>query len=534
MEGPALEIHGFEELPSSSEDFSSNIESRNVPAVFHGCLKGWKAFSKWNPSNGGLDYLQERVGSSIVEAMLSRSAPVFYGDLRSHERVPFPFSTFISSCKRRLRSTVDTHSVCTEPEGCGTVVANSDEACLISKDAHQVYLAQVPISNIKNKERSSLEILQDDIIMPAFLERSPLASINLWMNNARSRSSTHYDPHHNLLCVVAGCKQVVLWPPSASSFLYPMPIYGEASNHSSVDIESPDFSMHSRAKNSMNHSQKVILQAGDALYIPEGWFHQVDSDDLTIAVNIWWQSNMMANMSEHMDAYYLRRIIRRLVDKEMNQMLQRSSVHTGKTRQEVYGKSSNEEAGHRDRDSDDHTYGKDLKGNSQKHGTILQQLEPVGLQAFHELVSLVHDSINVAGQSQEGHSTSVKGSTVHLKEENIQVMTASFCLEDDPVANILWTLKPLVLQHVLSSMVHNFPRTLEALILHMLTPVGAEVLTQKFDEMDQQTTKEEQNGFYRLFYSVFDDQFAAMDAILNGKELFAFQNLKMEDDWWRA
>lgn len=27
------------------------------------------------------------MGTSIVEAMLSRTAPVFYGDIRSHERV---------------------------------------------------------------------------------------------------------------------------------------------------------------------------------------------------------------------------------------------------------------------------------------------------------------------------------------------------------------------------------------------------------------------------------------------------------------
>ncbi|PRQ17781.1 hypothetical protein RchiOBHm_Chr3g0456061 [Rosa chinensis] len=27
------------------------------------------------------------------------------------------------------------------------------------------------------------------------------------MNNAQARSSTHYDPHHNLLCLVSGCKQ---------------------------------------------------------------------------------------------------------------------------------------------------------------------------------------------------------------------------------------------------------------------------------------------------------------------------------------
>lgn len=104
---------------------------------------------------------------------------------------------------------------------------------------------------------------------------------------------------------------------------------------------------------------------------------------------------------------------------------------------------------------------------------------------------------------------------------------------------------------------HNFPRTLEALILHLLSPVGAEVLTRKFDEVDQNTTEDDRylsnsriivlflkgkkktriifvftrlfiifyirNKFYQGFYGAFDDQFAAMDAILNGKELFAQQ-----------
>lgn len=40
-------------------------------------------------------------------------------------------------------------------------------------------------------------------------------------------------------------------------------------------------------------------------------FHQVDSEDLTIAVNFWWQSDMMSGMPEHMDAYYLRRLLKR-------------------------------------------------------------------------------------------------------------------------------------------------------------------------------------------------------------------------------
>lgn len=204
---PSLEVQRFNELPSV-EDFATQIEPRNVPAVFHGCVKAWKACSCWNPSSGGLDYLQERVGSSVVEAMLSKAAPVFYGDLRRHERVPLPFTAFISICKQQMDKTTDGNHVSfvserNEPEG-----SKPEERCLLSENAsQQLYLAQVPIMNAENEEKVQLESLKEDIQLPAFLETKNLASINLWMNITSSRSSTHYDPHHNLLCMIAGCKK---------------------------------------------------------------------------------------------------------------------------------------------------------------------------------------------------------------------------------------------------------------------------------------------------------------------------------------
>lgn len=110
----------------------------------------------------------------------------------------------------------------------------------ILSENKQMWL-QVPILNRENEERVQLESLQEDIkivclwiidlfvlicssiicsdsecilrltacffFQPSFLGPNKLSSINLWMNNAESRSSTHYDPHHNLLCVVAGCKR---------------------------------------------------------------------------------------------------------------------------------------------------------------------------------------------------------------------------------------------------------------------------------------------------------------------------------------
>jgi hypothetical protein len=36
-----------------------------------------------------------------------------------------------------------------------------------------------------------------------------------------SRSSIHYDPFHNLLCVVKGAKQVHLWSPERTPSMYP-------------------------------------------------------------------------------------------------------------------------------------------------------------------------------------------------------------------------------------------------------------------------------------------------------------------------
>ncbi|XP_050203422.1 lysine-specific demethylase JMJ31 [Mercurialis annua] len=509
-----LKIERFEQIPSPSV-FESQIESKNVPAVFNGCIKQWKAFTRWNPANGGLDYLQEKVGTSTVEAMLSRTAPVFYGDLRSHERVPFPFSTFIDNCKQHMLKADQGHD---QP----AVVSIAEE----EHSPQKIYLAQVPIVNTEDLERVQLGALREDIQMPVFLETKEPASVNLWMNNAYARSSSHYDPHHNVLCIIAGRKQVTLWPPSASPSLYPMPIYGEASNHSSVSLENPDFSLYPRAEGSLGYSQVVVLHAGDALFIPEGWFHQVDSDDLTIAVNIWWRSNVMCSMLEHMDAYYLRRIMKRLTDKEMNHMLPKTSSPPDMRKMHTCELMSNGKADSSHSDSGFvHTCQEtDLQGRDKDHRINLHMLEPFSLQALHELVSLVHDRVNLTDLNQPVKSTSTNDSVVSSQHD--KTVRSIFVLDDDPVAKILWTLGPHILQNVLLAMASNFPRTLEALVLHLLSPIGAEVLTQKFDEMDQQNTEEDRNKFYQVFYAAFDDQFSAMDAILNAKESFALQAFK--------
>ncbi|CAL4961121.1 unnamed protein product [Urochloa decumbens] len=461
--------------PPSADEFAADVEPRNVPAVFRGVAKEWAASTRWDPHQGGLDYLL----------------------------VSVPFSMFIQSCKSYLSSTNAASDSSTD-QG-----ITEEPTCLSnSENSERVYLAQVSIMNAENKERCSLEVLREDVQEPIFLRGKSFSSINFWMNGAHLRSSTHYDPHHNLLCVVAGCKKVTLWPPSASPFLYPMPVYGEASNQSSVSIEEPDYSSYARARYMKEYSERVVLNRGDVLFIPEGWYHQVDSDDLTIAINFWWKSRIMTQMLEHMDAYYLRRILSRLMDKEMNIMVQKSPFCR-----------SNDGTSIQPMD-------KALTGfqlvNLQKDSP-LQTLEPSTVQALYELISLVHNSAEVVGQNYKTEQTSSDTSSNQRDKTRNAAADDSSLLDKDPVAKIILPVEPLELRSMMLAMVHTFPRTVEALVLNMLGPVGAEILTRKFDEIDQQTTKEEQAEFYKTLYSVFEDQYAAMDVLLNGKELFSFQ-----------
>lgn len=265
------------------------------------------------------------------------------------------------------------------------------------------------------------------------------------------------------------------------------------------------------------YSERVILNCGDALFIPEGWYHQVDSDDLTIAINFWWKSRIMNEMLEHMDAYYLRRILSRLVDKEMNKMVQENSVSCSKGT--TVCQPTDEESG-----GPEQLKQKQVNSDSSdKKDSPLQTLEPSTLQALYELISLVHNSAEMVSQNEITEPTS---QDAYCKQSNGSKKIAaddSSLLEKDPIAKIILPLKPLELQSMLLAMARTFPRTLEALVLNMLGPIGAEILTRKFDEMDQQATKEQQSEFYKTFYSVFDDQYAAMDALLNGKEMFSFQ-----------
>ena len=134
------------------------------------------------------------------------------------------------------------------------------------------------------------------VFMPAFERDNPLPILEksyggrMWIGNG-VRTQTHFDPSHNLACVVAGQRRFTLFPPEQIDNLYPGP-FDTAPGHvpvSMASLEAPDFDRHPRFRAALETAQAADLLPGDALYIPYGWWHHVQSGPgLNAMVNYWW------------------------------------------------------------------------------------------------------------------------------------------------------------------------------------------------------------------------------------------------------
>ena len=66
-----------------------------------------------------------------------------------------------------------------------------------------------------------------------------------------------------------------LVPPAATPHLQAQPVTHESANHSPADLGSPDLERFPGLAAALAAAQEFEVEAGDALFIPEGWWHQV-------------------------------------------------------------------------------------------------------------------------------------------------------------------------------------------------------------------------------------------------------------------
>lgn len=255
-------------VSSLSKDFKSHYQARGIPVIFTDLMQpGWD----WN-----LDYLCNQLGTQ--EFILR-----FYGKER-YQQDKRNWKTIGSGVPPRTKPFTEYAKL------------------LRNREAHQhdIYLAKCSIHNTPLIHTEAIRAIEHALNQIGLTQ--PASSLNLWVGPAGHVEALHYDPTDGTLIQLHGAKRIVLFPPSQTANLYPYPVYVHLRHglklrswFSQVYPDRPDFDAFPNLHEALQHKSEVILNPGEVLYIPAGWWHEVTAlgdelgDEMVCSVNRFWR-----------------------------------------------------------------------------------------------------------------------------------------------------------------------------------------------------------------------------------------------------
>ncbi|CAM9831640.1 unnamed protein product [Scytosiphon promiscuus] len=177
------------------------------------------------------------------------------------------------------------------------------------------YLCQCPVVSREEGKPEVLTAIAGEFRTPWCVSEENLLQMNLWLGAMETTTNLHYDANHNLLFVIKGSKRVALLPPSMTAEIHAMPVFSESVNHAGLHDTALAALMASEEA-SQKGAMHIDVAEGEAVYIPEGWWHQVSSLPGTVAVNVWFKGvrpGLCEGASRHMREYYLRCLVESLL-----------------------------------------------------------------------------------------------------------------------------------------------------------------------------------------------------------------------------
>ncbi|WGO99110.1 cupin-like domain-containing protein [Saccharophagus degradans] len=225
----------------SFDVFVRDYYSKHLPVVLTKGIQHWQALEKWNPS-----YLLQQFGEKEIEVQFDRDKdPLFERNSGKHK-------------KRMLMR-----------EFVGLVNSGGD--------SNNYYMTA---NNTKNSV-SAIESLFDDL--GDFGEGyRPLEDLKagtfFWFGPKGTFTPIHHDLTNNMLVQIMGRKKVTLIPAWQVPWLY-----NDKGVFSATDFPSVDANRYPLMKNIS--PVEVFIGPGDALFIPVGWWHCVESLDVSISIS---------------------------------------------------------------------------------------------------------------------------------------------------------------------------------------------------------------------------------------------------------
>ncbi|XP_049866410.1 bifunctional peptidase and arginyl-hydroxylase JMJD5 [Pectinophora gossypiella] len=226
----------------SMEHFYKNYILKEVPVILDNCINHWPALTKWKDQN----YFIKLAGLRTVSIELGRD----YTDSDWTQKL------------MTIEEFVKNH--------------------IYQSNGPTGYMAQYQLFE-------QIPELKDDIVEPeycCFTETNDPVDIMAWYGPKGTVSPLHHDPKRNLLAQVVGEKQLFLFSPKDSEYLYPHE-HELLNNTARVDPRNPDMEKHPKYPEAK--AFYCVLRPGQMLYIPPKWWHFVESLSISFSVSFWWE-----------------------------------------------------------------------------------------------------------------------------------------------------------------------------------------------------------------------------------------------------
>lgn len=234
--GQSRPVQELAEVPNW-EDFYTRFFRMNEPVVFRGAARGILAYSKWTD-----DYIRETWGKREVTVEINKT------ETRGGPSTEMLLDKFMDEMYKDSRA---------------------DELyAVVSFDGDKKAMA--------------------DLSLPAPIDckETRPQSATLWMSSGGTSSVLHQDDAENVLMMFSGRKQVMLVHQDEAQKIY-API-AEVQGTSPVHQNWVDLVAFPQFANVSWISGEI--SAGDILYIPHTYWHQVVSFERNLALNLWWQN----------------------------------------------------------------------------------------------------------------------------------------------------------------------------------------------------------------------------------------------------
>lgn len=155
-----------------------------------------------------------------------------------------------------------------------------------------IYIAKFPIGKTPLNDSPSLHQWGEKLGF-----EKAVSGLNLWLGHGGHLGSLHYDTLDGTIAQLHGRKRLILFPPSQLYNLYPIPLVKHLTGglklrswFAQVYADKPEFDKFPKLELAFQHRYDVVLEPGELLYIPAGWWHEISTlgDGLVASVNRFW------------------------------------------------------------------------------------------------------------------------------------------------------------------------------------------------------------------------------------------------------